>query len=303
MIHRPINFHYAALIITVIAAAVAWNLMQRLDHSSPESVIAPTVSAVWRSGGAGFVYNGAPIDPSCVDAILNFNGEIGTQTAYLATCGAAPEKGTITTNDYGFITDEYARDMSDPEFPGGAPMGYGSYRVVASNGNDFILQTLMSGGGSGNFGDVIMVRKNGDSLQLVKDIAGVGDRCNMGISSAVFEKGMLTYDRNVTPYAIQLLATGEDPTTDNVYKKYRDLADSAASCYATAEYSYDLATDKDSFVSMNDETEGLEEATGGNKTQKCFNALYLTAMGVGGTLDREHLSELGKAVETKCLSK
>lgn len=99
------------------------------------------------------------------------------------------------------------------------------YKVagIAKSGEK-ILEVLWSGGGSGNFSDILYITKNKNQLLVTKQISG-GDRCNGGISNVKLSNGKLSYQTNATPYALVTQGKQEVAIDERI-----KLADCAICC-------------------------------------------------------------------------
>jgi hypothetical protein len=152
---------------------------------------------------------------------------------------------------------------------------------LANSGAHFVLTTEWSGGGSGRFSDLTILRKVGDSLSMEKSLAG-GDRCNGGLFDAHVANGVLHWSENIT-------------STDMITKSGVALAGSAwpleygaQSCVGTLDWESDL---KSGGVRLVSETltlayfGGTREASTGliedqpgwteqYNAQHCFNQYY-----------------------------
>jgi hypothetical protein len=158
---------------------------------------------------------------------------------------------------------------------------FDSYEVLANSGAHFVLTTESSGGGSGRFSDLTILRKVGDSLSAEKSLAA-GDRCNGGLWDARVENGILYWSENIT--SLDMITRGGVALAGN----YGALEFGAQSCVGTLDWKYDLQTGDKRLVSetltlgyfggTREASTGLKEDQPGwteqYKAQHCFNQFY-----------------------------
>lgn len=106
---------------------------------------------------------------------------------------------------------------------------YLSYRAIGTIGPDTIVLTDYSGGGTGRFTELLRVRINGDTMEILETLAG-GDRCNGGIVDAKIEGNELVTTYFVTPYDMVTL-NGQNPQK---IEAYNDLESCAVCCVGEA---------------------------------------------------------------------
>ncbi|HWD25550.1 MAG TPA: hypothetical protein VG387_00185 [Rhizomicrobium sp.] len=207
--------------------------------------------------GRGFTFHGKPISPACVTAAVPV--ESGAKPpVVLAKCQtrAKPrvEDGTFTTDG--------------PD--GGPGPAYDSYKVLAAAGPHYAVEADWSGGGTGRFTNLVLLRRAGGTLVLEKTLAG-GDRCNGGIEDSAVDGATLTWSQNITPY--DLVDLGGVKTL----AAYKDLEASASSCVAAVDHTYHLGTGREDAPAVSFTDTHLDDQpgwTGDYKYQHCFNAYY-----------------------------
>jgi hypothetical protein len=240
-----------------------------------------------------FTYRGKPIDPRCVMAMLGPEEKSGN--AALGTC---TKPGTITRNRNSFSVDE------PPEGAGGMPSD--SYEVLGRNGGYFALATDWSGGGTGDFTGLVILRRTGDKLVLERDLLRGGDRCNGGLSNPRLVGNVLHWSEYNTPADVVALGGVE-------VEAYKDLEASAASCVATRDWVYDLGTGKRRLASLtlfpsagNDSPSGKlvdqQNWTEQYIFQHCFNAYYNAYIGRRQTtLSPEQVKAFAQGFARTCM--
>lgn len=105
------------------------------------------------------------------------------------------------------------------------------YKYLGDVGTDHAVLLSESGGGTGFFTSLYLLKRDGDRL-IIKDTLAGGDRCNNGITAAAVNDGALSYDVNLTPAALYTLAGGDNTAE----RPGGPLKDCAVCCYATAHY-------------------------------------------------------------------
>jgi hypothetical protein len=286
-----------SVIILLLAGAAGFWVLHR------PRVALPTKQ--WQSGG-DFTYNSAPIDPLCIDALVNLADD-APSSIDLQTCGQGAgseiHTGALSTDADGYYTDTYKDTQQNVQ------ASFGSYKVVGSHGNTFLLLTRSSGGGTGIFESLLLVAKDtGNTLSLVRNISGVGDRCNGGgLTAALSADGSaVDLSSNVTAFDIVTLGTGEGVTDDTI-QKYQDLDASAAGCYGTSSYQYMLDSGDMAFQSLKLDADASALDTDPayaalHPVQSCFNKLFTQYIAKGmGTLAQPGLALFAQEFESECM--
>lgn len=229
-----------------------------------------------------FTNHGQPIHPKCVSALVV--GE-GAPSVYLATCGSVKGRVVTTKDDRSWVEPGAERPESV------------SYRVVGSVGDDWLVSWSWSGGGSGRFTglSVLRVSKSG-VLRVVKSITG-GDRCNGGLAKVSIEKGAVRFAVHATPIdVVSATPEGRALALDSL-----QLEVSAMSCFATIEY-LDGA-----LAAATLEADAPEDRPGWTdryRLQGCYNALQRDyAMRGKLSLDRAAFVDFVTAFRRKCVER
>lgn len=229
----------------------------------------PVFAAVPDNFPSALLYQDQPIDPLCF-----YQPESNQSTVYLDKCGLKIMPNQKISNHNaklikeGYVGADYVSEDAKGNTTYSA--GYSYYKVIGKVGDNYVISTINSGGGSGEFAAVLLVKRTGDRLVL-NGLAG-GDRCNGGIASAKIEKSKLIYTVNMTPYDFLALAK-QNPHN---LTAYQDLAACAACCVATATFVRDLAIEgsqaKLISVRLNEDYSGFAQANASN-AQACFDEL------------------------------
>ena len=167
------------------------------------------------------------------------------------------------------------------------------YKYLGDVGTDHAILLSESGGGSGFFTSLLLLKRDGERLVTSATPAG-GDRCNNGITAAAVNDGTLSYDVNLTPAALYALSGGDaaaDPAAG-------PLKDCAVCCYATAHYKGDaldtVTFNTDLPAALNPDDEG---------TWGCFDNLVQQRFTANQTvIPASQLKDFGTALYNACFA-
>lgn len=157
-------------------------------------------------------------------------------------------------------------------------------------------------GGTGNFSNLLWLRREGDTLKLVRGVAG-GDRCNGGITGALIDaQGRLSYTQNLTPF--DMVAGGGQANTghNGKWDAAEGLSSCAVCCYASAHYTDGEFTGlslngnlKEALITPDDE---------GRTQQSCMDDILRTKIEAGKTsFTPEEWDNAAAQIEHTCLGR
>ena len=250
---RSANFGRArnGLPSSVRLVLVAWLLMAARLAAQGDHQIATGAAAT-----SAFVHQGRPIHPLCV-------------------LFAQEKASRSRANEFANCSDtSVVPDVSDgwttARFP--QQRGYSSYRVLAREGDRFLLALESSGGGSGEFSDLSWVQVGSTAIRNVKDILG-GDRCAGGLSG--YHVDGRTVRLSAASSTVDILRLAGVRVADTVLAK---LSSGYRACNGYANYEYDLATDSLVLTSVTLVADGsttvrTDAASLRRDPQSCFDAL------------------------------
>lgn len=185
---------------------------------------------------ASMMYYGTPIDPMCFAQMGN--SEEVQEIIQLDQC----DNGAFVVEEY-FFDKPYSRGAAyrdaDDEEPMGIARPYVMYEIVPPqdmSSDEVLIQITWSGGGTGQFSSLFKMKRDGDTLRVIRPYGG-GDRCNNGVHHyKIDESGAVVYGLNATPY--DLVAMGGDPERAVMQSlpAYDVLDACAACCYGTLNY-------------------------------------------------------------------
>ncbi|QMT61482.1 hypothetical protein [Legionella sp. PC997] len=238
---------------------------------------------------ADFIFHDKPVDALC---FFNMEGnEID-----LNQCGLAKENYVMKGQNSKLIAEGFiGYNWQDPEFSDSA-QGYSYYKFFNAGEKLYWLYTLNSGGGTGVFTAIHLVkRKKADILNL-ETLAG-GDRCNGGLQNVSESNHHLIFSQNLTAYDLIALSKEPDPRV----KAYDDLAACAICCVAKAYYKVDSnAQLKFDYVDLGTIADTKEMPNQG-ALQSCFNQLFISYIAAGNSkLTQNTLNEFAAKFKQTC---
>lgn len=204
-----------------------------------------------------------PFHPYHVNQTFSWEGDSGPiDFSNLNVQAQEYEKGTDSPIELYPDSSGYTIDLGDEAFV--MRDIFFQYSLLAQDEDKFIVSTLECGGGTGIFSDIRVLHVDGYIIELTDDFAG-GDRCNNGLFDCIYEKGIVYYSTNITPE--DLLIIGEDETAAD-YEI--ELEWCAVCCVGTANYEYNVETQKSKLTSITVETDYFSYAEGYPEATQCF---------------------------------
>lgn len=191
--------------------------------------------------------------------------------------------------DKGFIGADYV-SVEKEKFPA----GYSYYKVLGSANGEYIVYTINSGGGSGEFTALKLVKLKEDQLyiQTIK----AGDRCNGGVNEVKLNQETLTFEINITPYDLIDLSGSNNLK----FLAYDDIAACAACCIGKAVYEVninDAAMQTLKTIKLDNDYQ--QDEFNGAK-QVCFNKVLLDFTKGKQTLSPDDLKEFSMRLDKVC---
>lgn len=232
-------------------------------------------------------YQNQPIDARCFesDGAVSLNDCTHNNTSNEKVSGQ--NKSLI---DKGYIGADYVSTDKDK-----FPAGYSYYKIIGNVNGKYIVYTINSGGGSGEFTAVKLVKRNNDQLQIQSIKSG--DRCNGGVSDVELHHDMLAYRVSVTPYDLIDLS-GHNAMQ---FQAYDDIAACAACCIGKAVYEANFSNDaiNENFLGIKLEKDYQQDAFNGNK-QICFNKVLIEFAKGKQSLTSQELKQFVTKLDDKC---
>ncbi len=221
-------------------------------------------------------FNGAPVPPSC---LLDLIGP------------GAPEQQTViamkTCSTEGRV-EQVGKRVTWRSSPDERDSYEVSYEPVGQLGAGWVVSWSWSGGGSGVFTGLSLVRVEKGRLLLARTWA-TGDRCNGGLVSAAVTGASVQYSVRATP-ADLVGATARGKALR--LQAATDLEASATSCVGTLEFRDTRLTG--ATLDATEDTEGWTERF---RLQSCYNRVHRAlAASSRGHVDLVGLEALAEAV-------
>lgn len=247
------------------------------------------------SDSQDFTYKGEPIEPNCIAKFFGDSSSYDPIHLDRDPCQVKkhaldphPPKGLMgyATTDGGYIYYEHLGTIPLEDVK-----QYLSKNHLKDLKDPFyhLVYYQWSGGGTGHFTSIDVVEKSGNTLKLIDSITG-GDRCNGGISDVVFKDGILTYKKNVTPWALYTLIYGNSPV---------NFSDCAICCMGQVSYQGSSIT---SFTFAHDGVEALPVEPG--LPQGCYNQIIKLTLAEGKkTLTLKELKSFIQKIKEHCVDK
>lgn len=227
--------------------------------------------------------DGRPVPVSCLEGLASPEGDGRNMRIDLRTCGNTKLRPRSEADG------SVGYDIPDG--------GYFYYHYLGQSDGLDVIALETSGGGSGQFTELIGIRRSGHFIRLAKRYAG-GDRCNGGISAEKISNGKLTFDQAITPYDLIEMAH-----LNQGLKAYKDLEASAASCIGVSHMTGDDAHWTGVSLTESDWPD-RDGWTDQYRYQACFNRLYRdTVSGGRGALDRKGVVTFARAFATRCVQR
>lgn len=242
------------------------------------------------------LYANQPIDPLCFEQKENTS---------LKNCGISTNREDKITGhnqkllNEGFVGFDYV--WSDTKNPSYQAQSYSYYKAFPLQNDTYLIYSVYSGGGSGSFSALHIVKRTGDDLKI--NTLTVGDRCNGGIENVKLKNKIFSYDVNITPFDFLTIAN------DNPHQlqAYDALAACAACCAGTASYErpQDFANGEEKLISahLNSSPEDITGMSQGTY-QACFNQIYIQYKKSGkDVLNSQELKKFTQLFNQQCVKK
>ena len=239
-----------------------------------------------------FTFRGEPVHPAAVSALYRSPG----RSVDLATFTTDLESRSWEDQPGWWITD-FAPDPVSGKAPFFA---YAAFAGPSGDGAEtYLLAVTFDTGDTGEVGNLILLQKSGDRLDLLR-VSDEGTACDGGYFAQRAEGGKFFYSRELTPVGLLELAGGV-PLEISVHE---DLEAGTESCYAAANYVYDIGLDRNELVSVRlyDEVRADEKGRTENyRLQSCFNRVFNAYLAAGKTaLKPEEIDEFARRFRDEC---
>jgi hypothetical protein len=240
-----------------------------------------------------FTFRGQAIHPAAVNALYrSANGQIN-----LADFKTNLEARQWEDQPGWWITD-FEEDPVSQKSPFFA---YAAFAGPGSGGAEiYILSITFNAGETGDVDNLILLQKSGSWLGLIRSW-DEGSACDRGILNQRIDGENFLYSRELTPGGLLDLAL--DVKLD--LNAHEDLEATSESCYAAANYVYNMAQDREDLVSVRlyDEPKTDEKGlTDKFRYQSCFNRVFNAYLAEGKkALTPKEVEEFARRFRDECV--
>ncbi len=212
-----------------------------------------------------FTYLGQAVHPAAVSAL--YKSSIGR-------LNLADFKTSLEARQWedqpGWWVTEFEQDPATQRFPFFA---YCAFAGPLTGGAElYILSVTFNEGETADVDNIVLLQKSGSWLSLVRTW-NEGSACDGGITAQRIENDNFLYARELTPIA--LLNLSADVRLD--LNAHEDLEATSESCYAAANYVYNLTQDREDLASVRLYDEPVQDEKGRTERfryQSCFNRIF-----------------------------
>lgn len=242
-----------------------------------------------------FTYHGVAVHPAAVSAL------------YHAAAGRI-DLSTFKTNlevrqwedQPGWWETDFERDPLTGKTPFFAYAAFAG--PVASGTELYILSITFNQGEPADIDNIVLIQKSGSWLSLVR-VWDEGSACNGGLINQRMENDHFYFSRELTPIdLIGMSAEGQLDLTPN-----QDLEAVSESCFAAANYVYNLDQDRQDLISVRLYDEPVQDEKGRTdqyRYQSCFNRIFNEYLARGQTtLLAKDIDEFAARFKKECLGR
>jgi hypothetical protein len=222
-----------------------------------------------------FTFRGTAVHPAAVSAMYR------SETGQIDLAAFDTRYECLQWEDQpGWWVTEFEEDLSTGRIPF---FGYAAYAAPLTGGAEtYILTIKFNTGEPADVDNILLLRKSGGWLGLVRAWEE-GSACDGGIISPRLEGEDFFYSRELTPIDLLGLALLDKPLGLNPHE---DLEATTDSCYAAANYVYNLTRDREDLISVRLYDEPAVDEKGKTdrfRYQSCFNRIYNAYLAEGKT--------------------
>lgn len=242
-----------------------------------------------------FTFHGVAIHPAAVRAL--YRGSTGQ-------IDLAAFKTNLEARQWEDQPGWWVTDFDEDMATGRSPFfAYAAFAGPTGSGPElYVLSITFNEGEPADVDNLVLLQKSGDWLGVVH-VWDEGSACNGGILNERMEEGKFFYSRDLTP--VDLLGLALETKLDLTANQ--DLEATSQSCFATANYVYDVSEDREDLISVRLYDEPVQDEKGHTEKfryQSCFNRVFNDYLTQGKTtLLAKDIEEFAARFKTECLSK
>lgn len=241
-------------------------------------------------------YNSSPIDPLCFAQLWEGaeNPSINLAACKSENFVRIDDPAQYSARDSFIGTAYRPADIAAENMPAAA---FIEYKFIGPAADGAAILVRESGGGTGLFSSLYVMKRTDDELKVVTTIAG-GDRCNGGIESANVKDGQIYFTQNMTLLALYGIGTQSTPAT--MPDAAAELPDCAVCCYGLGHYN-GLALQKVTLPAELETMLGQATLTAADAPAACGDKITLDYIKAGNTtLDTAQLAAFAEKIKTAC---
>jgi len=241
-----------------------------------------------------FTFRGQAIHPAAVSALYrSANGQIN-----LAEFKTNLESGQWEDQPGWWVTDfeeDPVRGRSDF-------FAYAAFAAPLGGGAEtYVLSVTFNSGEPADVDNILLIQKNGSWLGLIR-AWNEGSACNGGVLAERIDGDNFLYSRELTP--LDLLSLAADVRFE--LNAHVDLEATSESCFAAANYVYNITQDREDLVSVRLYDEPAVDEKGKTdrfRYQSCFNRVFNAYLAKGKTaLTPKEVDEFAARFRDECLT-
>jgi len=212
-----------------------------------------------------FTYRGTAVHPAAVSAL--YRSAVGQLDLAAFKTGFEARQWE---DQFGW----WVTDLEEDPLSGQTPFfAYAAFAAPLSEGAErYVLSIAFNAGEPADVNNILLIRKSGAWLGLIRSWEE-GSACDGGILTPRMDGDNFLYSRELTPGGLLELAAGS-PLGLNPHE---DLEATNESCFAAANFVYNLTQDREDLVSVRLYDEPAVDEKGRTERfrfQSCFNRIF-----------------------------
>jgi hypothetical protein len=241
-----------------------------------------------------FTFHGVAVHPAAVRALYK------SETGLIDLAAFETSYESRQWEDQpGWWVVEFDEDMSTGRSPFFAYAAFPG--PIAGGAETYVLSVTFNEGEPADVDNIVLLRKNGTWLGLIRSWKE-GSACEGGIIAERMEDDNFLYSRELTP--ADLLDLAVDPKLE--IEAHVDLEATSESCFAAANFVYNLTQDVEDLVSVRLYDEPAVDEKGKTERfryQSCFNRIFNDYLARGKTaLTPKEVDEFAARFRDECLT-
>lgn len=240
-----------------------------------------------------FTYHGVAVHPAAVSALYR------SATGQLDLAAfRTPFEARQWEDQFGWWVTDLEEDPASGQSPFFA---YAAFPGPLGGGAEtYVLSVTFNTGEPADVDNILLIQKSGSWLGLIR-AWGEGSACSGGLHNQRMDGDNFLYSRDLTPIDLLELAQGVELGLN----AHEDLEAASESCFAAANYVYNLTQDREDLVSVRLYDEPAVDEKGKTdrlRYQSCFNRIFNDYLSRGKTaLTPKEVDELAARFRDECL--